>query len=189
MRLSNKPQKGFTLVELMVTIVIVAILALVGLTLFSGLQKQARDSRRQQDLAAIKNALETHYVANATTNNPAFCIVGGSSTSITAPGYCPLQGNWFSAGKVPVDPNAGYAEYCIQSGNTGASNSYANGVVTGYTDTTCASIAQTGSLVAFSTVAVNTPAIAAGIPANGWQVCARMESGSTSYYCVQNQQQ
>lgn len=54
-----KNQKGFTLVELMVVMAIIAILATAGITQYSGFIKTARDGTRIQDLKAI----ETFIVA------------------------------------------------------------------------------------------------------------------------------
>lgn len=50
-------QKGFTIVELLIVIVVIAILATIGLVTYSGVQARARDSIRKSDLAAIKQAL------------------------------------------------------------------------------------------------------------------------------------
>lgn len=56
-----KTERGFTLVELLVVIVIIAILATVGLTLFSSSQTSARDAKRKEDINAIASALEVHF--------------------------------------------------------------------------------------------------------------------------------
>lgn len=85
--------RGFTLVELMVAITIIAILATIGITIFSGAQKQARDSKRKQDIDSIAIALETRY--NATLNQ--YCT-GAVAT------YCAPADTWFSAGTKPQDP-------------------------------------------------------------------------------------
>lgn len=93
--------QGFTLVELMVAITIVAILATIGITLFSGTQKQARDSKRKQDIDSIAIALETHY--NATVNQYCTAAVGT---------YCNPVDTWFSSGTKPQDPkdNSSYLD-------------------------------------------------------------------------------
>ena len=53
------PKKnGFTLVELMVVITIIGILSVIGIAIYSGLQKSARDTKRKQDIMAISKALE-----------------------------------------------------------------------------------------------------------------------------------
>ncbi len=59
-----RPRSGFTLVELLVVITILAILSVVGLTAYSGVQKNARDAKRKDDLRAVKVALELYYQKN-----------------------------------------------------------------------------------------------------------------------------
>lgn len=52
--------KGFTLIEILVTISIIALLTMVGLTNFKVANQKARDGRRQGDLEQIKAALELY---------------------------------------------------------------------------------------------------------------------------------
>ena len=56
---SLKKQKGFTLVELLIVIIIIGILATLVIVTFTGVQQKARDSKRQTDL----NALDAHVSA------------------------------------------------------------------------------------------------------------------------------
>lgn len=64
MRNLLKKQKGFTLLELLIVIVIIGILALIIVPgLVSG-PKRARDAQRKSDLRGVKNALETYYNDN-----------------------------------------------------------------------------------------------------------------------------
>ncbi len=62
--MAKRSVRGFTLVELLVVITIISILASSGFVVFSGVQKQARISKRGEDLRAIKTALEVYYQAN-----------------------------------------------------------------------------------------------------------------------------
>lgn len=55
-----KRNKGFTLIELMVVIVIIGILAGLTLTGFAGARKVARDGKRKADLEQIRSALEIY---------------------------------------------------------------------------------------------------------------------------------
>lgn len=54
-------KSGFTLVELLIVITILAILTVIGLTAYSSVQKSARDARRKDDLRALKVALDLYY--------------------------------------------------------------------------------------------------------------------------------
>ncbi len=55
---------GFTLVELLVVISILATLMAVLMPNFMGTRKKARDSKKVQDMQAIKNALRLYYNDN-----------------------------------------------------------------------------------------------------------------------------
>ncbi len=52
--------QGFTLVELLVTISIIAVLSAIGLIVYTDVLKQGRDSKRQTDLRSIQSALEQY---------------------------------------------------------------------------------------------------------------------------------
>ncbi|MDL2362932.1 MAG: prepilin-type N-terminal cleavage/methylation domain-containing protein [Patescibacteria group bacterium] len=59
-----KNNKGFTIVELLIVIVVIGILALLVITTYSGIQGKARNSKRQTDLAALQTHLEAFYNDN-----------------------------------------------------------------------------------------------------------------------------
>lgn len=58
-KLTNR--KGFSLVELLVVITIIAILSVVAYTAVGGQTTKAKDSRRMQDLTTIQTALEIFF--------------------------------------------------------------------------------------------------------------------------------
>jgi len=101
-------QKGFTLVELLVVISIIAILSVIGITVFSGVQKSTRDARRKADLHAISLALEQYKVKNGTypqTGGGSFNSDSGSDPWITG-----LDSSYMTI--VPRDPkNTGGGPY------------------------------------------------------------------------------
>ncbi len=59
--ISLKKQKGFTLVELLIVIIIIGILATLVIVTFSGVQAKARDSKRQTDIGAVDSHIEAFY--------------------------------------------------------------------------------------------------------------------------------
>ncbi|MCL4366041.1 prepilin-type N-terminal cleavage/methylation domain-containing protein [Patescibacteria group bacterium] len=87
MRLPQK--RGFTLIELLVVISIIAVLSVMGMAVFSGLQKGARDTRRKGDIDAIAKAYEVQRTSS----------------------YIPLLDANFSSGAKPKDPNNTKGEY------------------------------------------------------------------------------
>lgn len=60
-------QTGFTLIELIVTVTIIAVLTVVGVVSYSGTNKKARDNRRMADLEKIRVALELYRQATGST--------------------------------------------------------------------------------------------------------------------------
>ncbi len=61
--LKNK-SKGFTIVELLIVIVVIAILATLVIVTFTGIQQKARDSQRQTDINAVDSHLEAFFAEN-----------------------------------------------------------------------------------------------------------------------------
>jgi prepilin-type N-terminal cleavage/methylation domain-containing protein len=60
----NKKRAGFTLIELMVTITIIAIISSIGFVTYANAQLSARDARRKSDLRSIATALELYQQKN-----------------------------------------------------------------------------------------------------------------------------
>jgi type II secretion system protein G len=59
-------RKGFTIVELLVVIVVLAILTSIVVVTYSGVHEKARDTTRLNDATAIKEALETYRASKGT---------------------------------------------------------------------------------------------------------------------------
>ncbi len=58
-------KKGFTLLEMLVVIGIIAILVSLGFASYSTVQKKARDAKRQGDLKAAQQIMEQCYSVNS----------------------------------------------------------------------------------------------------------------------------
>lgn len=87
----NKTQRGFSLIELLVSVAIVAIIAGIA---YPSYREQVRDSRRAEctgGLSALSNAMERHFTVNSSYLGAA---TGGADTG--APGVfrasCPVDG-------------------------------------------------------------------------------------------------
>lgn len=79
-KLSNhkmKSLKGFTLLELLVVIGIIAILVSLGVSSYSTAQKKARDAKRQSELKSFQNAMEQCY----SVNDYQYPLVTGNGTT------------------------------------------------------------------------------------------------------------
>lgn len=61
----KKRQRGFTIVELLIVIVVIGILATLVIVTFTGIQQKARDSKRQTDVNAVASQLAAFYATNA----------------------------------------------------------------------------------------------------------------------------
>ena len=61
--------RGFTIVELLIVIVVIAILAAITIVAYNGIQGRARDSQRVSDLKTIVKALEIYKTNNGTYPN------------------------------------------------------------------------------------------------------------------------
>jgi prepilin-type N-terminal cleavage/methylation domain-containing protein len=60
----NFNNRGFTIVELLIVIVVIGILALLVITTYSGIQAKARNSQRQTDIQSVQTQLEAFFSQN-----------------------------------------------------------------------------------------------------------------------------
>ena len=132
----KKTTTGFTIVELLIVIVVIAILAAISMVAYTNIQGRARDSRRASDIAQIKKALLAYDVLHGGIVIPG---VAGYQKPVGEPSYGGFDVstgvNWLiflrgSGGMMPVDPvnanfdvvqlnnvnNKLYAYYCYSAG-------------------------------------------------------------------------
>ncbi len=74
MRIFNKKTKGFTFIEILITVAIIGILASITVIATTGIRMKSRDTKRISDANAIVNALQAYYDSNKTY--PAVLIPG-----------------------------------------------------------------------------------------------------------------
>lgn len=86
--LSNHQSQGFTFIELIVTMVIVATLATIGMMSYQGYSLTARDTTRSEDLANISRALGVYIASKSTLPAPDGGIpITGSGTALGSQGF------------------------------------------------------------------------------------------------------
>jgi type II secretion system protein G len=64
MILSKKNNRGFTIVELLIVIVVIGILAALVIVTYNGIQQKARDTERKTDINAVASHLEAYNAQN-----------------------------------------------------------------------------------------------------------------------------
>ena len=80
MDIMNKQGRGFTIVELLIVIVVIAILAAITIVAYNGIQSSARNSKAKADIANLAKAV---HAAKLNTGNSFVTItasMGGQST-------------------------------------------------------------------------------------------------------------
>lgn len=75
------PHSGFTIVELLIVVVVIAILAAITIVAFNGVQSRSRDAHRDSSIVFLKKALEFYKIDNDAY--PAVCAADNSGCSIT----------------------------------------------------------------------------------------------------------
>lgn len=120
-RKNMKNKNGFSLVELLVVISIIAVLSAVLVANFMGMRERARDAQKIQDLNAIKSALRMYYndkqsypssggIGNYCTDCLNIAVGASYMTSIDSVGYSYAQMDTNSDGfylKVGLEAGAG----------------------------------------------------------------------------------
>lgn len=78
-------QKGFTLIELIVVAVIIAILSTIGMVSYSSTTARSRDTKRKSDLQQIRAALEMYRADHA--GYPLFSTMATVISTLNTDGY------------------------------------------------------------------------------------------------------
>ena len=111
-------RQGFTLLELMIVIAVIAILSLIVIANLAGSKSIARDNRRVSDISQIQTALETYFAGSSPHVYPTTLNALATENDIPSVPKDPLTGVSYdyylldkdvsSAGVLQVRANQGY---------------------------------------------------------------------------------
>jgi len=108
--------KGFTIVELLIVVVVIAILATISIVSYNGITVRTRDDARTTDTALIKSALKSYYKDKGeyppACAQPALGCYVDTLNSYLIPKYI---------GSIPDDPKAPELRYQYVWGSDGKS--------------------------------------------------------------------
>lgn len=103
--MTTQQRKGFTLIEILIVVAIIAILASVILVGLGPTQSLGRDARRVSDLQEVQNGLELYYNKSGAYPVPTTLTWGPATTATTFEGLLINAG--IGVTDVPDDPTSG----------------------------------------------------------------------------------
>ncbi len=155
-----KKSAGFTLVELLVVVAIIALLTTIAVAIYADTQSKARDTRRKADIDAIAKTLEVH--------------------KSDAGGYQPLKGSYFDPGRgMPKKDSQGIL-YCLISNPTTTDLPSESG----WSTSTCPAGGWTPVAIDMPAVGTTSWAVCAKLE-NGF---TKADGNTTKAYCRFNNQ-
>ena len=139
-----KKNQGFTLLEVLVSATIIAVLTVIGVTSYSSVNKRSRDVKRKSDLEQIRSALEMYRSDNTTYPGEYPRVGTGSFTNASGLGASGVLDSTYMPA-IPSDPDTDntyqyqaiatsgqYTSYCICA--------HLETIPTGTSQSTCTSI-------------------------------------------------
>ncbi len=119
--------KGFTLIEMLIVVAIIAILASIIIVGLGPAQQSGRDARRISDLQSIQNGLELYYQKCGFYPGGANCTKGSNSTDNYASMKQALIGSSIGINAIPQDPSYPARQYYYGTDPAGDESSYVLG--------------------------------------------------------------
>ena len=105
--------RGFTIVELLIVIVVIAILAAITIVAYNGIQDRAKMSRMQSDLTSLNKTIQLYRAANDSYPVSTSWRCSNSYPTDYIPGVAPAF-----ISSLPADTGAG-GSYCYRTNNGG----------------------------------------------------------------------
>lgn len=179
----RRNNSGFTIVELLIVIVVIAILAAISIVAYNGIQERARVSSVSSALSQASRKV-TLYQAEHGSYPSSLADVSVSNNSnisytysVTPDGYCMTalldgkmpynsRNNTITAG--PCDGQSGGAGYCPQNSHVAINGYYCDG--------------SDGSTATLNSNAVKLSASSAGVPAGAPAAYVGRQNARDNYY-------
>ena len=141
----SEKQTGFTIVELLIVIVVIAILAAITIVAYNGIQNRANDTAVQNDLSSFAKKLETVKI----DNDDAY------PTNLTASMGFQFSKNSYQGDDYGATPKNNTLDYCVNQ-STNQYIMYAR--------------SKSGTYFKY----VSGSGVSTAIPASGWGVCSQI---------------
>ncbi|MEK7073911.1 MAG: prepilin-type N-terminal cleavage/methylation domain-containing protein [Patescibacteria group bacterium] len=119
MKVQRTKNSGFSLVELLITVSIIAILIAIGVASYATINRQSRDTKRKSDIEQIRSALEMYRADNGSYPSAGSgSWVAASSATDALIGLTPsLVSTYLSV--VPRDPKSTQTYMYVASNPSG----------------------------------------------------------------------
>jgi len=98
----NDMKKGFTLMELLIVMSIIAIITAIGLVSYAPINRRSRDAKRKSDLEQVRSALEMYRSDNGYYPTSSAASFSPLTTLDPGDGNGPLVSTYLPS--IPMDP-------------------------------------------------------------------------------------
>lgn len=110
-------RRGFTLMEILVAISIIAILTAIGIVSYGSVNRRSRDTKRKSDTEQVRSALEMYR-----TDNGYYPAIGAGSWTNASGLSTVLVATYMPA--IPSDPKSPDSAYRYKATNASGGNYY-----------------------------------------------------------------